>query len=114
MCSKQIVTRKRIYEFYLANRNLGKLYTVNHFLAERVSKRAIYYIIERAENDSGHKRVSGSGRIAKIMTKKNVGRLKKMFDHRDKTSQRQAARKFGCTHQHISKTLSKKLTFICA
>ena len=31
-----------------------------------------------------------------------------MFDHKDGVSQRQAAKKFNCTQQHISKTLKKR------
>ena len=35
-----------------------------------------------------------------------------MFDHKDRVSQRQVAKKFDCTQQHISKTLKKKKTKI--
>ena len=31
-----------------------------------------------------------------------------MFDHKDRVSHRQVAKKFNCTLQHISKTLKKK------
>ena len=31
-----------------------------------------------------------------------------MFHHKDGVSQRQGAKKFNCTQQHISKTLKKK------
>src|SRR5689334_10507280 len=102
MVSKQEDRRKRIYEFYLANRNKGKIFTLNHFKEKNVPERTIYRIIERAENNSGHKRVQGSGRIAKKMTKKNIRLLKNMFDHHDGVSQRQAARKFDCSQQYIS------------
>ena len=108
MSSKQEAQRKRVYEFYLANRSQGKIFTVNHFKAENFARRTIYNIIERAEHDSGHERVKGSGRIAKKMKKKDVKRIKNMFDHRDAVSQSQAARKFDCTQQYISKTLRTK------
>ena len=62
--------------------------------------------VKRAENDSGHERVRGSGRLAKKMTKKNIERL--MFDHHDCISTRQAARKFKCTQPYIVKTFAKK------
>ena len=39
----------------------------------------------------------------KKMTKTNIKRLKLMFDHKDGVSQRQAAKKFNCTQQHINK-----------
>jgi hypothetical protein len=108
MCSKQEDRRKRIYEFYLKNRSQGKKFTVNHFQAEDVPKRTMYDIIQRAENDSGHERVVGSGRVAKKINKNRIRRLKKMFDHHDGVSVRQAARKFGCDHSYIVKTLAKK------
>ena len=108
MSSKQEALRKRIYEFFLANRSSGKKYTVAHFQAENVSRSTIYNIIRRAERDSGHERVFGSGRKAKIMTKKNIKRLNTMFNHRDGVSTRQAARKFKCDHSLIIKTLSRK------
>ncbi len=72
--------RKRIYEFYLANRLKGKPFTLAHFRAERVPRQTIYDIIKRAENDSGHQRARGSGRKAEIMTPKAIKRLKRMFD----------------------------------
>lgn len=113
MRSKQEETRKRIYEFFLKNRSKGKKFTVDHFEVEKIPKRTIYRIIKRAENDSGHERVKGSGRIAKIMNKKNIKRLKAMFDHHDGVSQRQAARKFKCTQPMICKTLKTKTRIVC-
>ena len=89
MKEKQGDQRKRVYGFYLENRSKGSKYTVDHFFKEIMPRRGIYYIIERAELDSGYKRVAWSGRVAKIMTKKNIRVLKPMFDHKDKVSQRQ-------------------------
>ena len=106
MTSKQEQRRKEIYEFYLANRSCGKAFTLEHFKHVNISNRAIYRILERAENESGYERVPGSGRVAKIMTSKGIKRLNDMFDHTDQVSTRQAARKFGCTQPHIIKTLS--------
>jgi hypothetical protein len=94
-----------VYDFYLENRYKGSKYTVDYFFKEIMPRRDIYYIIERAELDSGHKKVTGSGRVAKIMTKKNILVLKSMFDHKDNVSQRQASQKLNCTQQNISKTL---------
>ena len=104
MCSKQVQRRKRIYEFYLANRSQGKRFMLDHFKVENVPKRTIYDIIQRAENDSEHQRVYGSGRVAKKMTKTNIKHLKTMFDHQDGVSVRQAARKFNYHYTLISKT----------
>ena len=79
------------------------------FFKEIMPRRGIYYIIERAELDFGHKRVAGSGWVAIIITKKNIRVLKSMFDHKDNVSQRQVSRKFNCTQQYIPKTLRTKL-----
>ena len=67
MIPKQEERRKRIYRFYNLNRNKGKIFTINHFKNENVVERNIYNRIKRAENDSGHQRVRGSGRVAKKM-----------------------------------------------
>ena len=45
---------------------------------------------------------------SQIMNKKGLNVLLKAFDHSCSISQRQAARKFKCTQQYISKTLKKK------
>lgn len=108
MKSKQETCRERVYNYYLEHRADGKKATVDHFKGEKISKKTIYRIIQRAENESGHERVKGSGRIAKIMTKRQINRLKIMFDHKDKVSQRQAARKFNCSQSFICKTLKTK------
>ncbi len=75
MVLKQEDRRKRIYNFYyfniyIENRKFGKTFTVEHYLAEGVPKRTTYSIIQRVENDEGHERIKGSGRVAKKMTQK--------------------------------------------
>ena len=102
------MSRERVYKFFLHHRDQGKMYTVNHFLAEGISKSTVFRVIKRAENDSGHERVKGSGRIAKKMTPTNIRRLKVMFDQKDGVSLRQAARKFNTVHSHIQKTLKSR------
>ena len=79
--SKQELKRKRVYEFYEANNDYGKKYTKDHFAAEKIPESIVYSIIQRAENESGHKRANGSGRPVVFMNKKNVKRLKTMMDH---------------------------------
>src|ERR1700678_3953359 len=103
MRSKQETQRERVYNYYLEHRSDGKTATGDHFKGEKISQSTIYNIIQRAEDEPGHERVNGSGRIAKKMDKKNIRRLKAMFDHKDGVSQRKAARKFGCTQQYICK-----------
>ena len=45
--SKQEDIRNRIYKFYERNKNLGKIFTVNHFKAEGVPEPNIYSILNR-------------------------------------------------------------------
>ena len=82
------------------------------FLPKKCLKEpSIHRVIERAENESGHKRGVGSGRQSKIMTSKNVKSLVNMFEHvlnKCGVSQRQTARKFNCSQAYINKTPKKK------
>ena len=106
--SNLVAMRERVYNYYLKHRAEGKMFMVNHFKTESISKKGIYKIIQRAENEFGHEKVQGSGRIAKIMPKPNIRRLKAFFDHKGGFLQYQAARKFNCTQQFICKTLRAK------
>jgi transposase len=95
--------RKRIYNFFLENRKRGKQFTFLHFRDEGVPRSTIYSIIQRVESGKSVERVPGSGRKAKIMTKKNIKALKLLFDHNDNVSQNQAARKFKCDQSYVCK-----------
>lgn len=108
--SEQELRRNRVYEFYNEHKLKGKYFTFQHFQAENIPKSTIYKIIKRADDNSGHQRIIGSGRVAKILTKKRLNELKSMIDHKSGISQRQIARKFGCSQQHISETLKRKTT----
>ena len=79
-----------MYSFYFQHRSRGKNFTSLHFKDEGVARSTIYSIIQRAESRKSAERVPGSGRKAKIMTKKNIKALKSLFDHNHKVSQRQA------------------------
>jgi hypothetical protein len=85
--SKQEALRECAYEFYLENLSKGKYFTFLHFKAEKMPKRTIYNIIQRAENKLGSKRRIGSGRKPKIMDTKGKRKLKELFDQSDKVSQ---------------------------
>ena len=80
---------------------------------ENVPKSTIYDIINRAENGSGYKRVSGSGRTPRKMNAFNLKQLKRMFDNRDGVSQKEAGLKFNCTQQYISWTLKNNSAIRC-
>ena len=83
MNNKEKCLRERIYKYYEDNRSEGKKFTLDHFKGEKIYKNTFYRIIERAENKSGYNRAPRGGRIATIMTTKNIRRLKVMFDSKD-------------------------------
>ena len=43
--SKQEALRIRVYKFFEAKKELGKIYTVNHFTAEKVPRSTVYRIL---------------------------------------------------------------------
>ena len=64
----------------------------------------ILIILKRIEHSSP-KRKPGSGRIAKKMTKTKINKLIKALNHKDRISQRQAAKKFELSQSMVSKVL---------
>lgn len=105
--SKQEAQRERICQFYKQNNQLGNKATVDHFLAEGVSKMTIYNAIQRVKNNIGAQRRKGSGRPARKMTPNKVKRLQRHFDHKQGVSQRKAARKFGISLSYTNKLLKQ-------
>ena len=91
-----------MYKFFNENKSLGKMYTVRHFVAEKVTRRTIYSILERSQHFPAQ-RALGSDTIAKKMSKRQVNKLKRSFNHKDSYSQRQAAKKFGISQPMVSK-----------
>lgn len=101
MSSKERTVRERVVNFFNMHNSLGKKYVVEHFTKEGIPKRTIYDILKRGSV----KRTVGSGRKAKIMTKKNLRKLKAKFNNKSGVSQNQAAKLFNCSQQYISKSL---------
>ena len=64
MSSEENARRERLYRHYLEDIFNGKKFSVDHLKAEKMSQSAIYFIIIRAENNLGYKRVQGSGWVA--------------------------------------------------
>ena len=87
-----------MYKFYSDNKNDGKIFTVNHFLAENVPISTICQIIKRVEDEIGPDRKLGK---PKIMTKSGIDKFCKMFDHKCGISQRKAANKMKCSYSLI-------------
>ena len=106
MASNEELQRKPVYQFYQENSDKPKSFTVSHF--ENISRSTIYRIIKRIEEDKSFERQTGSGRKTKIMTKRAISQLTKLFDHKCGISQRIASKNFKCSQSLISKTLKTK------
>ena len=91
----------------------AKLMTYYHFKMEYIPKTKIYRIMRQCENQIDPFRKQGSGRIAKIMTRKNIKRLQDKFDHHSGILQRKTAKQFKCSPMLINKTLKNKTNIKC-
>lgn len=100
--------RNRICQFRKKHLDKPKIFTVKHFQDEGVPRSTIYCVLERVADNRGPIRKKGSGRVAKKMNKTRITQLKEFFNNHHGISQRQAARKFGCTQSYICRTLEKK------
>lgn len=107
MASNEEVLRGRVYKFYADNIQSGKMHTVRHFMAEGVPRTTIYDILQRFDNRLPATRQPGSGGSNVKLTPRNLATLKRLFDHKDGISQRQAAQRFKCTQQTISNSLKR-------
>ena len=100
--SKEEALRIRVYAFFNENRSLGKIFTVRHFMAEKIPRSTVYRILKRSEYFSPERK-QGSGQTPKKMNKVQLNKLKKAYDDKDNISQRQAAKKFDISQQTVSK-----------
>ena len=73
--SKQEALRIRVYKFFEANKELGKIYTVNHFTAEKVPRSTVYRILSRFECLPAVRKEC-SGVTYRKMTQRQVNQLK--------------------------------------
>ena len=64
--------KNHIVKFYDKYSNKGKSFTVQHFMKEGLSLRTIYRTLQTFKERGMTKRKDGSGRPAKILTKKNL------------------------------------------
>ena len=106
MASNEDTLRARVYKFYSENIEVGKPYTVSHFMAEGVPRRTINNI-RRFGNDKPASRKLGSGRPSIKLTPRKFTTLRRLFDNKDGISQRQAANRYQCHHTTIGRALQK-------
>ena len=79
--------------------------TVQHFVAEGVTKSTIYRIIARYRANGTTKLRKGAGRPRRIMTSLTRARLRRIANHRTGLSQRGLASRFSCSQTYICKVL---------
>ncbi|RNA33872.1 hypothetical protein BpHYR1_017625 [Brachionus plicatilis] len=80
--------RIRMYAFFNEKRSLGKIFTVRPLWQKKFQGK------------------QGSGQTPKKMTKVQLSKLKKAFDHKDSISQRQAVKKFDISQQMVSQNFA--------
>jgi len=102
-----------LQKFVKKHANYTKTQIVDHFLALDYNKRSLQRWLSCILQKQSLKRKPGSGRPAKIATKRNLGKIKKMVDHKDGCSQKRVAATFGCCHQYVSRILKKRLGVKC-
>ena len=73
---------ERVAQFYQNHRELGKKYTVKHFVAEGISKSTVYNVLKRIDDGETLERRPGSGRKAKKMTQSKINNVKRDLEHK--------------------------------
>ena len=104
---KDRTPEKLMVNFYQKNISKGKNFVVKYFVDCGLSRATAYRMIDKCKSGSIERRV-GSGRVAKIATRKNVQKIDTLFRNKSGCSQRGVARKFNCSQYYISKILRKK------
>ena len=89
---KQLVLRERVYRFYNANKEEGKMFTINHFSAENEHPRTIRRIIDRIESRIPmiHQRKYAQSTLK--MNKAKLSKLEELFDHSKGISRLQSSK----------------------
>ena len=97
--SKYEALKKNLQDFYEKNANLTRKHFFDKFIDLGAPKRTLNRWLSLLEDKKSLNRKNGSGRVAKIATKANIAKIKKIFNHRSGRSQRKVARKFNFSKQ---------------
>lgn len=101
--STQIDLRKRVYALLGTN---NKNFTLHHFLQEGISRRTLYNIFSRYDNNIEAENKKKSGRPPKL-NEKQCKKLKECAQNKIGVSLRKLSRKFNVSKTCISDTLHK-------
>lgn len=99
--------RQLIGNFYRINREKGKSFTVNHFQKQKFSRRTIYSIIKRVDDNVSMKRKPGSGRKPIEWSPKSKKRLNELTNGKVAKSYRSLGRHFKMKGETVKKQMEK-------
>lgn len=104
---KSSILIQRVYEYCDQHWNDGRQAVAKHFMDESVPKATIYRLIKSWEAGLPARRQEGSGRKAKIMTKRAIQQLQCTVNNKHGISTRRLAKKFKCHQSYVVRTLQK-------
>ena len=106
---KRDVLHSEFAEFYEKHRELGKAFTVKHFMAMNVPRRTCYDLLKKIEcfGKKPGERKAGSGRKSVKMTTQMEKKLIRKAQHKIGVSTRNLARQFGISQAYVRKILKK-------
>ena len=102
---------KDVAKFYEKLHELGKPFTVRHFVSMGVPRRACYYVLRKFEASGrfSEERKRGSGRKTVKMSGLVKRRLVQKASYKIGVSTRKLAKEFGISHAYERQILKKKL-----
>lgn len=98
----------RVAQFYQNHRELGKKYTVKHFLEEGIPKSTVYSVLKRVDDGETLERQPGSGRKAKKMTQSKISNVKRDLEDKVGSSVRVLARKYKISKSYLHRVVANK------
>ncbi len=98
--SQQKTIRKRVER----NKRFGKVFTINHFMAEGISRSTVYSIIQRGTID----RKKGSGRKPCLMPKRKRNMLIRVAEGSSHTNKVKLAKEFKISRTYCHKILTQR------
>ena len=99
--------KNSIVEFYKLHHDKGKLYTYSHWKNSSVSRKTIYRIMSRFDEDGTIERKKGSGRPSNI-SKADERKIKKMLNNKTGMSQRKIANNLGVGVATVNRNIKKQ------
>ena len=87
-----------IFNFFKKNAHLGKIFTVNHYLNEGISRRSIYHILKTCEERNSSLRKPGSGGRNTSLSKASTAAVVRNNTNKKGVSLRQLSKKYNVSN----------------